>query len=65
MRGIPEKQVTPALARTQLVSLLYSCRPAMLATYTAESLCRMYRVDARTAEYELTIARQKRAGEVV
>jgi hypothetical protein len=32
----------------------------MLPTITVEQLCRTYRVPEKVAEYELTIARQKR-----
>ncbi|MBE7186046.1 MAG: hypothetical protein INR68_16740 [Methylobacterium mesophilicum] len=63
-RALPQKEVTAAQAKTQLMTLLYSARPAALATFTVEDLCRMYRVPERVVEYELTIARQKRAGEM-
>lgn len=58
------KQTTGADQKCSLVRQLYECRPHMLDVYTLEELCRRYpKVDARVVEYELTIARQKRAGE--
>lgn len=56
-----DPRMTAEQGTAQLKSLLYSCRPEQLSTYTVEQLTRMYRVDTRVAEYELTIARQKRA----
>ncbi len=56
--------MTAAQHKTQLISLLYSCRPHMLDRYTAEELHRTHsKMSLREVEYELTIARQKRAGE--
>lgn len=63
-RALPQKEVTAAQAKIQLMTLLYSARPAALAALTVESLCRMYRVPPKVVEYELQIARQKRAGEM-
>lgn len=58
-------QMTAAQHKTQLISLLYSCRPHMLDRYTAEELHRTHsKMSLREVEYALTIARQKRAGEV-
>lgn len=57
-------QMTAAQHKTQLISLLYSCRPHMLDRFTAEDLHRTHsKMALREVEYELTIARQKRAGE--
>ena len=58
-------QMTGAQHKNQLLRLLYSCRPHMLDRYTAEELHRTHsKMSLREVEYELTIARQKRAGEV-
>lgn len=60
-----QKQTTGADQKTRLVSQLWQCRPHMLDTYTVEGLQRQFpKVDARVVEYELTVVRQKRAGEV-
>lgn len=57
-------QMTAAQHRTQLTSLLYSCRPHMLDRYTAEDLHRTHsKMPLREVEYLLIVARQKRAGE--
>lgn len=56
---------TGADQKVSLIRQLYECRPHMLALYTVDELRRRYsKVPARVVEYELTIARQKRAGEV-
>lgn len=55
-----QQSLTQQQAKTQLVAYLYGCRAEMLTAITVGQLCRTYRVDERTAEYELTIARQKR-----
>jgi hypothetical protein len=56
--------VTAAEGRAQMRQFLYMCRADMLERVTPEELCRRHRgVTVRIAEYELTIARQKRAGE--
>ena len=51
-------------ARAQLAGFLYGCRFQMLADITVDTLHQRYRVSRKVAEYELTIARQKRASEV-
>ena len=57
-------QMTAAQHKTQLISLLYSCRPHMLDRYTAEELHRTHsKMALREVEYLLIVARQKRAGE--
>jgi hypothetical protein len=57
-------RMTAAQHETQLISLLYSCRPHMLDRYTAEELHRTHsKMDLRKVEYLLIVARQKRAGE--
>lgn len=56
---------TVAEARARLVQLLYCCRPHMLDVHTVDSLARTHsKVPLREIEYQLTIARQKRAGEL-
>lgn len=63
-RSFPKPDITVAQAKVQLTQFLFGCRPQALADVTVEQLvCRYRGLDARTAEYELTIARQKRAGE--
>jgi hypothetical protein len=52
-----------AVAKGKLMAFLYQCTPVVLATITVDNLVARYRVDRRTAEYELIVARQKRAGE--
>lgn len=68
MRGnasrYPDKQESAASARIRLQTMLYNCRPHMLATYTADTLAATHRVPVKDCEYLLTIARQKRAGEL-
>lgn len=64
MRGnasrFADKQIGAAQAKAGLVALLTNCTDANLAAFTVDGLTRMYRVDAKTVEYELTIARQRR-----
>lgn len=62
-RRQPDKQITQEQAEAQMVSFLYNCRPTMLDSLTVESLQRMYRLTAKTAEYRLLVARQNRQGE--
>lgn len=53
------------VARNNLVQFLYGCRSEVLPEITAATIAdlqRRYGCDARTAEYELTVARQKRLG---
>lgn len=59
----PDKQLSVAAAKGEMVSFLYTCRPDRLADVTVDDLVARHRVDAKVAEYELTIARQKRSGE--
>lgn len=59
-----QQQMTQVQAKAQLVQLLYSCRIERLQALSAEELVRTHRVPARVAEYELLVARQKRAGEL-
>lgn len=59
-----DKRLTVDQAKSQLIAMLYNCRPNMLATYTADSLAATHRVPVKDCEYLLTIARQKRAGEI-
>lgn len=57
----PDKQITQQAARTQLASLLSGCTDERLAAFTVGGLARIHRVPEREIEYELTIARQRRA----
>jgi len=63
-------QPSCADGKARLMTLLYSCRPHMLATFTPEQLARTHRLsgnqtaNVRLIEYELTIARQNRATEI-
>lgn len=67
MRGnasrFPNKQLGAAEAKGQMLALLHGCTDARLAALTVDGLMASYRVDRVTAEYHLTIARQKRAEE--
>lgn len=59
-----QKQITGAGQETELITQLYSCRPAALDAYRLEDLQRRYsKVPARRVEYLLTIARQNRKDE--
>ena len=59
------KQITGAQSRTQMRLFLYGCRPFVLNAITPEKLKGTYRgVTLKEAEYELLIARQKRADEL-
>lgn len=67
MRGTAlqkQQQMTQQQAKAQLLSLLYNCRPERLREMSAEELVRTHRVPLKLAEYELAIARQKRAEEI-
>jgi hypothetical protein len=56
--------IDDAASRGALAGFLYGCHMPTLADITVDELLRRYRVSVKVAEYELTIARQKRAGEV-
>ena len=60
MKRAKSAVVSNVKALAQLKSLLYGCTDERLASFDVDFLCRTHRVDRRTAEYELTIARQKR-----
>lgn len=64
MRGnatkFPDKRLSVAAAKAQMLQFLYGCRDDMLSRVTVDDLVTRYRTDRKTAEYELTIARQKR-----
>mgnify|MGYP003387603640 CR=1 FL=1 len=66
MRGnaskYPDKQRTAADRRGEMALYLYQSRDSAFAVVTVDELVARYGVDRKTAEYELTIARQKRAG---
>jgi hypothetical protein len=58
-------QITGAQQETQLTRQLWECRPHMLDRYELDELCAKYnKVGRKKVEYLLTVARQKRAGEV-
>jgi hypothetical protein len=60
--GFVAKRIrTAADRKTEMTLFLYQCADSALAATTVGDLCQRYGVDQRTAEYELTIARQKRA----
>ncbi len=60
--GSPQR--TAADHRQALKLMLFSCRPHMLDIYTVDSLQRTHsKLSVKEIEYELLIARQKRAGE--
>lgn len=54
-------RVTIDQSTAQLRSFLYMCQPNRLAAVTVDDLVARYRIKPKVAEYELTIARQKRA----
>ena len=57
------RKPTQADNRAGLLQFLYSCRPHILPTLTVDQLMARHGVDRKTAQYELMIASQKRAGE--
>lgn len=57
----PDKQITRAASLAQLRMLLASCSDPALERMTAEGLAATHRVGVKEAEYELVIARQRRA----
>lgn len=59
MRAAQNTAVTVATARAQLKAMLANARS--LDAFTVESLIRSYRLSPKEIEYELAIARQKRA----
>lgn len=56
----PDKRMSKEQAHGQMMMLLYGCTPPALAGLTVDMLVGSYRVDRKSAEYELTVARQKR-----
>jgi hypothetical protein len=61
-RHIPKPdRITIDQARVQLRLLLTGCSDVALGAMTAESLASTHRVPIKECEYELTIARQRRA----
>lgn len=51
---------TAADKRADLTTFLYSCRETALIAVTVDQLVARHGVERKIAEYELTIARQKR-----
>ena len=62
MRGnasrFPDRKQSHAAGLAAMKTML--CNARSLASFTPESLCRLYPVTAKEATYELQIARQKR-----
>lgn len=57
-------QMTGAQHESQLIALLYQCRPHRLDEFTVDELLRTHsKVPRQKVEYLLQIARQKRSGE--
>ena len=57
------KKPTQADNRAVLLQFLYSRPPHVLPTLTVDQLMARHGVDRKTAQYELMICQQKRAGE--
>lgn len=57
----PDKKMSQAQAKTQLMLLLENCTDGALAGFTVDRLLQTHNVDRKTAEYGLLIARQRRA----
>jgi hypothetical protein len=57
----PDKRLSVTESTAQMVAFLCNCTDAILAGASVDQLCSRFRVDARSAEYQLTIARQRRA----
>lgn len=64
MRGnaskYPSKQISGTEAKGQMLALLHGCTDQRLGLLTVDGLMASFRVDRKTAEYHLTIARQHR-----
>lgn len=63
-RSYPRPDITKTESSAQLIAFLYDCRPSALGAVTVDQLVARHRVDRKRVEYELNIARQKRAGEL-
>jgi hypothetical protein len=65
MRGnaskFASKQLSVTEAKAQMLQLLCGCTDQRLAALTVDGLMASFRVDRKTAEYHLTIARQNRS----
>jgi hypothetical protein len=59
-RHFGSKQPSVANAIASMKTMLVTAKS--IETMTVEDLMRRFRVDRKTAEYELTIAKQRRAG---
>lgn len=55
------KQETVQSATSRLKHLLMNCTDKALAGFTVDQIASFHRVPVQVAEYELTIARQRRA----
>lgn len=64
MRSYGPQKRTVQDKRTTMIQFLYGCRPVVLGTVTVDDLVNRHGLDRKSCEYELTIARQKRAGEL-
>jgi len=56
----PDKRMTQAQAKTQLMLLLENCTDSALAGFTPDRLAATHNVDRKDAEYALIIQRQRR-----
>lgn len=59
MRAPFRKQPTRVELKAQMMLHLYQCRPEALQRINSADLARRYKVDAKVAEYELRMARQR------
>lgn len=57
----PDNRITVAQAKAQMVAELCNCTDARLAALTVDHLLGRFRVNRKTAEYELLIERQRRS----
>jgi hypothetical protein len=64
MRSFGPQKRTQADKRTTMIQFLYGCRPVVLKTVTVDDLVNRHGVPRKDAEYELIVAKQKRAGEL-
>lgn len=60
-RGFGSKRISSRGSLAQLRLLLSGCTDGALNSFTVDRLAAMYDVAPKELEYELTIARQKRA----
>jgi hypothetical protein len=63
--GYGREPLSAVASLNHLLALLTGCTDERLATFTVEGLCRMYDVEEKLVEYQLTIERQNRARAMV